>query len=71
MQRALEVTDMEADVRQFPGGLMMEIGERGVGLSGGQKQRISLARAVMSQPGVAILDDPFSALDGKTEERIM
>ncbi|MES9782258.1 ATP-binding cassette domain-containing protein [Bacillus thuringiensis] len=71
LQRALEVTDMEADVRQFPGGLMMEIGERGVGLSGGQKQRISLARAVMSQPGVAILDDPFSALDGKTEERIM
>ncbi|WP_151735791.1 ATP-binding cassette domain-containing protein [Paenibacillus tengchongensis] len=71
LKRAIEVTAMEADVRLLTGGLAMEIGERGIGLSGGQKQRVSLARSVMAQPGLALLDDPFSALDSATEEQIV
>ncbi|QWU15604.1 ABC-type multidrug transport system, ATPase and permease component [Paenibacillus sophorae] len=71
LKRAIEVTAMEADVRQLAGGLAMEIGERGIGLSGGQKQRVSLARSVVAQPGLALLDDPFSALDARTEEQIV
>lgn len=48
-------------------GLSTEIGEQGINLSGGQKQRLSLARAVARRPTVALLDDPFSAVDPTTE----
>ncbi|HEU4962494.1 MAG TPA: ATP-binding cassette domain-containing protein [Bacilli bacterium] len=71
LKRAIQVTSMEEDVRQLAGGLNIEIGERGIGLSGGQKQRVSLARSVVAQPGLALLDDPFSALDARTEEQIV
>ncbi|MFE8046906.1 ATP-binding cassette domain-containing protein [Brenneria goodwinii] len=71
IQQAIKVTALEADIRQLAGGLEMEVGERGAGLSGGQKQRISLARSVVARPGIALLDDPFSALDAKTEEQIV
>ena len=47
------------------------VGERGVQLSGGQKQRIALARALLSEPRVLIMDDPLSAVDAKTEARIL
>jgi ATP-binding cassette subfamily B protein len=47
------------------------VGERGVQLSGGQKQRIALARALLSEPRVLIMDDPLSAVDAKTETRIL
>src|SRR5438132_5501016 len=53
----------------LPWGLDTRIGEQGMALSGGQRQRIALARAIMAQPDVLILDDPLSALDVHTEER--
>ena len=47
------------------------MGERGVQLSGGQKQRVALARALVSEPKVLVLDDPLSAVDGRTEKNIL
>ena len=57
--------------RSFRRGLDTVIGEEGLSLSGGQRQRLSLARALAKRPSVLLLDDPFSALDVNTEERII
>ena len=56
---------------ELPQGLDTIIGEEGLSLSGGQRQRLSLARALAKRPSVLLLDDPFSALDVDTEERII
>ena len=58
-------------VAELPDGLDTVIGEEGMSLSGGQRQRLSLARALAKRPSVLLLDDPFSALDVNTEERII
>jgi ATP-binding cassette subfamily B protein len=55
---------------ELPWGLDTRIGEQGMALSGGQRQRVALARAILSRPEVLILDDPLSALDVATEERV-
>jgi ATP-binding cassette subfamily B protein len=55
---------------ELPWGLDTRIGEQGMALSGGQRQRIALARAILAKPQVLILDDPLSALDVHTEERV-
>ena len=55
---------------ELPWGLETRIGEQGMALSGGQRQRIALARAILARPQVLILDDPLSALDVHTEERV-
>lgn len=57
-------------VYDLPWGLTTRVGEQGLSLSGGQRQRLALARAVLSQPGVLVLDDPLSALDVHTEARV-
>jgi ATP-binding cassette subfamily B protein len=59
------------DIIDFRGGFDTVVGERGVTLSGGQKQRIAISRALLADPNVLILDDALSAVDTKTEKRIL
>jgi len=59
------------DIKTFPDGLNTEVGERGTRISGGQRQRIALARAFATQPGLLVLDDPFSAIDLDTEAQVV
>jgi ATP-binding cassette subfamily B multidrug efflux pump len=69
--KAAELANIHEDICQFTDGYETIVGERGVSLSGGQKQRISIARALLMNPEVLILDDSLSAVDAKTEERIL
>ncbi|QIA27228.1 ABC transporter ATP-binding protein [Thermaerobacter sp. PB12/4term] len=62
---------VEEDIRGFPRGFDTPVGERGVTLSGGQRQRISIARALLKDPPILILDDCLSAVDSQTESRIL
>jgi ATP-binding cassette subfamily B multidrug efflux pump len=71
IEHVLEQAEMKGDVAQFPLGLETMIGEKGVMLSGGQKQRISLARALLAAKDILILDDTLSAVDARTEEKIL
>jgi len=68
---AAEVAGLAGDIREFPQGFETFVGERGITLSGGQKQRTAIARAVVRQPRILILDDALSAVDTYTEERIL
>jgi ATP-binding cassette subfamily B protein len=68
---AAEIAGLADDVREFPDGFDTLVGERGITLSGGQKQRTAIARAVMRQPRILILDDSLSAVDTYTEEKIL
>ena len=68
---AAAVARLDKDVEAFPKGYDTAVGERGITLSGGQKQRTALARAVMMDPRVLILDDALSAVDTYTEEEIL
>lgn len=69
--RSLQLAEFEADLRALPHGLLTSVGETGIHLSGGQRQRINLARAFHARRTFGVFDDPLSAVDGHTEERLL
>ncbi|MCL4402664.1 MAG: ABC transporter ATP-binding protein/permease [Acidobacteria bacterium] len=69
--RAAGLAGLAADIEGFPKGYETLVGERGITLSGGQKQRTAIARAILRNPRVLILDDALSSVDTLTEERIL
>lgn len=71
VRMAAQIADVDKDIIGFEKGYDTLIGERGVSLSGGQKQRIAMARAILMDSECLILDDALSAVDAKTEERIL
>jgi len=71
VERAAAIAGLADDIAGFPGGYEQLVGERGITLSGGQKQRTAIARAVMREPRILILDDSLSAVDTYTEEKIL
>lgn len=68
---AAEIAGLSDDIKSFPNGFETLVGERGITLSGGQKQRTAIARAVLRQPKILILDDSLSSVDTYTEEKIL
>jgi ATP-binding cassette, subfamily B, multidrug efflux pump len=68
---AAHIARLDKDIADFPRGYETTVGERGITLSGGQKQRTALARAIMVDPRILILDDALSAVDTYTEEEIL
>jgi ATP-binding cassette subfamily B protein len=71
VRQAAEIASLDSDVEAFPNKYDTMVGERGVTLSGGQKQRTAIARAVVRDPRILILDDSLSSVDTQTEERIL
>lgn len=71
IKTAAELADVDGNIREFVNGYETVLGERGVTVSGGQKQRISIARALMKDAPILILDDSVSAVDTKTEQNIL
>ena len=69
--RALGLAQIDDVVKKLPLGLDEVVGERGIRLSGGERQRLALARAILSEPSVLIMDEGTSALDNQTEKRLM
>ena len=68
---AAELAGLAGDIESFPNGYQTMVGERGITLSGGQKQRTAIARAILRNPRILILDDALSSVDTLTEERIL
>jgi len=71
VEAAAEIAGLADDIEQFPDKYEQLVGERGITLSGGQKQRTAIARAVMRDPRILILDDSLSAVDTHTEDKIL
>jgi ATP-binding cassette subfamily B multidrug efflux pump len=71
VERAASLAGLDMDLESFPRGLDTLVGERGITLSGGQKQRVTLARALLRDAPILILDDCLSAVDTQTEEHIL
>lgn len=71
IEAAAELAGLSGDIRDFPQGYDTVIGERGITLSGGQRQRCAIARAILRNPAILILDDALSSVDTLTEERIL
>ena len=71
IRRAAEIAGLGPDIAGFPDGFGTIVGERGITLSGGQKQRAAIARAILRDPRILILDDALASVDTATEERIL
>lgn len=71
IEQAARLANVHEDILRLPQGYETQVGERGVMLSGGQKQRISIARALLLDAEILILDDALSAVDGRTEHQIL
>lgn len=71
IMQAAKLASVHGDIASFPNGYDTQVGERGTHLSGGQKQRIALARALIRNPDLLILDDTLSAVDNHTEQLIL
>ncbi len=71
IERVAEIAGLAPDIAGFPEGYNTMVGERGLTLSGGQKQRTAIARALLRNPRILILDDALSSVDTLTEERIL
>jgi ATP-binding cassette subfamily B protein len=71
VEAAAATARLDADLASFPHGYETVVGERGITLSGGQKQRTALARALVIDPRILVLDDTLSAVDTHTEEEIL
>ncbi len=71
VEKAADIAGLADDIKDFPGRYEQLVGERGITLSGGQKQRTAIARAIMRDPRILILDDSLSAVDTYTEEKIL
>lgn len=70
-QKSIQACCLESDIDDLPDGDSTVVGSKGMNLSGGQKQRVALARAVYSRARLVLLDDSFSALDGKTQDQVI
>ena len=71
VRRAAEAANIAAEIEGFPDGYKTLVGERGLTLSGGQKQRTAIARAVIRNPRILVLDDALASVDTQTEDRIL
>jgi ATP-binding cassette subfamily B protein len=70
-RQAAEIASLHGDIQDFAAGYETAVGERGITLSGGQKQRTAIARAIVRDPRILILDDALSSVDTQTEEKIL
>ncbi len=71
IRRAATIAGLADDIESFPLGYQTMVGERGITLSGGQKQRTAIARAILRDPRILVLDDALASVDTLTEERIL
>jgi len=71
IKTVLEASHMASEIDSFPQGIYTHVGERGITLSGGQRQRLTIARALISNPPILILDDALSQVDTRTENAIL